>query len=65
MRRRNSGYASDEFRAVAGTPAVLVTVAGRPRVRDGVVLGLDPLLAGRVSDSVAALVAWRHGLPPH
>ncbi|MFI5249841.1 MAG: amidohydrolase family protein [Gemmatimonadales bacterium] len=49
--------------AVAGMPAVLVTVAGRPRVRHGKVLGLDPLLAGRVSDSATALVAWRHSLP--
>jgi 5-methylthioadenosine/S-adenosylhomocysteine deaminase len=49
--------------AVAGTPAVLVTVAGRPRVRDGTVLGLDRMLAGRVRDSAAALVAWRHSLP--
>jgi cytosine/adenosine deaminase-related metal-dependent hydrolase len=51
--------------AAAGVPAALVTVAGTVRVRDGVVVGLDPMLAGRVSDSAAALVAWRHGLPPH
>jgi 5-methylthioadenosine/S-adenosylhomocysteine deaminase len=49
--------------AVAGTPARLVTVAGQVRVRDGVVLGLDPLFAARVSESAAALAAWRHGLP--
>ena len=50
--------------AVAGTAAALVTVAGQVRVRGGAVVGLDPLLAGRVSDSAAALVAWRRGLPP-
>jgi cytosine/adenosine deaminase-related metal-dependent hydrolase len=49
--------------AAAGTPARLVTVAGQVRVRDGVVLGLDPLFAARVSESAAALAAWRHGLP--
>lgn len=48
---------------VAGTPARLVTVAGRVRVRDGAVLGLDPLVATRVSESAGALAAWRHGLP--
>jgi hypothetical protein len=27
------------------------------------VVGLDPMLGARVSDSAAALAAWRHGLP--
>jgi hypothetical protein len=49
--------------SLAGTPAALVTVAGHVRVRGGRVLGLDPLLAARVSGSAAALAAWRHGLP--
>jgi hypothetical protein len=49
--------------AAAGTPPLLVTVAGRPRVRAGRVLGLDPALGGRVAASAAALLAWRQAHP--
>jgi 5-methylthioadenosine/S-adenosylhomocysteine deaminase len=43
----------------SGCRARLVTVAGVERVRDGIVLGLDPGVAGRVSRSAADLAAWR------
>jgi 5-methylthioadenosine/S-adenosylhomocysteine deaminase len=50
--------------AAAATPAILVTVAGRELVRDGQVRGVDTTgLAARVAESMAALAAWRRGLP--
>ena len=62
-----SGAVGDPWEAVlaaAGTPPLLVTVAGRPRVRAGRVVGLDAGLAPRVQASAAALVAWRQALSP-
>lgn len=41
-----------------------VVVAGTERVRDGVVQGLDPAVAGRVRDSAARLAQWRRARPP-
>jgi len=51
--------------AAAGTPAMLVTVAGRERVRDGQVVDLDAGLAARVGASAEALAAWRRSLASH
>ena len=45
--------------ALAGTPASFVAVAGRPLVRDGVLLDADPSLARRVQESADRLQAWR------
>src|SRR5215213_9151503 len=41
--------------ALAGTPAALVTVAGRPLVRDGRVLDADSSLARRVQETADQL----------
>jgi 5-methylthioadenosine/S-adenosylhomocysteine deaminase len=58
--------ANDPWEAVlgaAGRPAVLVTVAGQVRVRDGRVLDLDlEGLGPRVRASAAALASWRQRL---
>jgi 5-methylthioadenosine/S-adenosylhomocysteine deaminase len=62
-RTANRDDALDLALSVAGTLPVLVTVKGRELVRDGRVVGLDAALAGRVQSTVAALVAWRRGLP--
>jgi cytosine/adenosine deaminase-related metal-dependent hydrolase len=53
----------DAALAVAGTPALLVTVAGQLRVRNGIVVGADPALSQRVGESMRALAAWRRSLP--
>src|SRR5260221_2190258 len=44
--------------AMAGTPASLVTVAGRVLVRDGSLTTDDPALAGRVQATADLLQAW-------
>lgn len=44
--------------ALAGTPASFVAVAGRPLVRNGILLDADPALAGRVQDTAHRLQAW-------
>ena len=44
--------------ALSGTPASLVTVAGRPLVRSGVVLDADPALSRRVQESADRLQVW-------
>jgi 5-methylthioadenosine/S-adenosylhomocysteine deaminase len=44
--------------ALAGTPACYVVVAGRPIVRDGVLLDADSALARRVQESADRLQAW-------
>jgi 5-methylthioadenosine/S-adenosylhomocysteine deaminase len=44
--------------ALAGTPASFVAVAGRPLVRDGVLLDADSALARRVQESADRLQAW-------
>jgi 5-methylthioadenosine/S-adenosylhomocysteine deaminase len=44
--------------ALAGTTASFVAVAGRPLVRDGVLLDADPALSGRVQASADRLQAW-------
>ena len=41
-----------------------VVVAGVERVRDGVVHGLDPAVAGRVRGTAARLAQWRRARPP-
>jgi cytosine/adenosine deaminase-related metal-dependent hydrolase len=45
--------------ALAGAPAWFVAVAGRPLVREGVLLDADPSLARRVQESADRLQAWR------
>lgn len=44
--------------ALPGTAAVLVAVEGRVLVRDGTVLGADPVLTGRVDDTARRLREW-------
>ena len=39
-----------------------VVIAGVERVRDGVVTGLDPLVAARVRDAGTRLAQWRRCL---
>jgi 5-methylthioadenosine/S-adenosylhomocysteine deaminase len=53
----------DAVLAAAGTPALLVAVAGQLRVSNGIVVGTDPALAERVGESMRALAAWRRSLP--
>jgi cytosine/adenosine deaminase-related metal-dependent hydrolase len=53
----------DAALAVAGAPALLVTVAGQLRVRNGIVAGGDPTLSTRVGESMRALAAWRRSGP--
>jgi 5-methylthioadenosine/S-adenosylhomocysteine deaminase len=44
--------------ALAGTPATFVAVAGRPLVRDAVLLDADPALADRVQRAANRLRDW-------
>jgi len=44
--------------ALAGTPASFVAVAGRPLVRNGLLLDADSSLARRVQESADRLQAW-------
>lgn len=46
--------------ALAGTPASFVAVAGRVRVRDGVLVDGDPALPARVQRTADRLHEWRH-----
>ena len=46
--------------ALAGTPASFVAVAGRPLVRDGVLIDADATLAARVQKSADRLGEWLH-----
>jgi hypothetical protein len=50
--------------ALAGRAvASLVTVAGRERVRDGIVTGMDPRWAERAVATGARLREWRQRVP--
>lgn len=44
--------------------AARVVVAGRERVRDGRVIGLDAAVAGRVQAAAAKAERWRRTQPP-
>jgi cytosine/adenosine deaminase-related metal-dependent hydrolase len=59
-----AGPAEDPVAAMVFSPAAVrvhrVIIAGRERVRDGVVEGLDQAISGRVRDASSRLWQWRH-----